>query len=273
MRIQVEADLRYWLPEPADVLLAIEAAPTEEQRLLDDGLVVNALSSLRTVPGDDGIGRRTWIRASGDFTAVYRGEFLIEREPDALIATRVTSRQDLPAHVIPYLWPSRFCQSDLFISFVQREFGGLEGGALIAAMAAWIKDHIDYGIGSSHGSTSAVDTFVARRGVCRDYAHVMAAFTRAAGIPARLVSAYAWQLEPQDFHAVVDVWLDGRWRLVDASGLAPVEGLVRIAVGRDATDIAFMTVFGSAEFRAQDVRVTRLADPAEPRRDLRMAPA
>jgi transglutaminase-like putative cysteine protease len=142
-------------------------------------------------------------------------------------------------------------------SFVAQKFGHLEGGACVDAMARWIGENIVYRIGSSNQQTSAVDTFIAREGVCRDYSHVMAAFTRAAGIPARLVSAYAWQLDPPDFHAVVDVWLDGRWRLVDASGLAPVEGLVRIAVGRDATDISFMTIFGSAELVEQQVRVVR----------------
>jgi transglutaminase-like putative cysteine protease len=86
----------------------------------------------------------------------------------------------------------------------------------------------------------------------------MAAFARAAGIPARLVSAYAWKLDPPDFHAVVDVWLDNDWHLIDASGLAPIEGLVRIAVGRDATDISFMTIFGYAEMVSQEVCVTRL---------------
>jgi len=128
----------------------------------------------------------------------------------------------------------------------------------VEAMALWIRKHVDYRVGSSTGTTSAVDTFVAREGVRRDYSHVMAAFTRASGIPARLVSAYAWQLEPPDFHAVVDVWLDGSWRLVDASGLAPTEGLVRIAVGRDATDISFMTIFGSAQLLEQQVRVSRV---------------
>jgi hypothetical protein len=34
--------------------------------------------------------------------------------------------------------------------------------------------------------------------------------------------------------------------------------MVRIAVGRDATDIAFMTVFGSANLNAQQVRVERV---------------
>lgn len=258
MRLRVEAMLSYQMYEPSDVLLALEAAQTEEQRLIDDKLIVNAVGPLRTVPGDDGVGRRTWVRAQGHFQANYQGTFLIERVPEQIVDLAVSPRRGLPAHVIPYLWPSRFCESDRFTSFVAREFGHVEDGARVALMAEWIRKNIDYRIGASNETTSAVDTFVARAGVCRDFAHVMAAFTRAAGIPARLVSAYAWQLDPPDFHAVVDVWLDGRWRLVDASGLAPIEGLVRIAVGRDATDISFMTIFGSAELLAQEVRVSRV---------------
>jgi len=259
MRLRVEAILAYFMAEAADVLLAIEAAPTDEQRLVHDKLVVSGLGPLRTVPGDDGIGRRTWTRGQGDFLARYDGTFDVERRPEPLpVRLRATTRRDLPADVIPYIWPSRFCESDRFVSFVARQFGHLEGVETVLAMAAWIRSNIAYRIGSSNEKTSAVDTFVSREGVCRDFAHVMAAFARAAGIPARLVSAYAWKLHPPDFHAVVDVWLDGRWWLVDASGLAPIEGLVRIAVGRDATDISFMTVFGFAEFRDQQVRVTRL---------------
>lgn len=258
MRLKVEATLSYDMPQPADVLLAIEAAPTADQRLVDDGLKVQAVGPLRTIPGDDGIGRRTWVHAEGRFHAEYSGTFIVERQPEPLAALPITPRSELPANVIPYLWPSRFCESDRFTSFVMREFGHVESGARVEAMARWVRDKIDYRIGTSNETTSAVDTFVARQGVCRDFAHVMAAFTRAAGIPARLVSAYAWQLDPPDFHAVVDVWLDGGWHLVDASGLAPIEGLVRIAVGRDATDISFMTIFGSADFVEQRVSVSRL---------------
>lgn len=258
MRLQVEATLRYYMPQRADVLLAIEAAPTEEQQLVDDKLTVRGIGKLRTVAGDDGIGRRTWTSGEREFRADYCGTFEIDREVEPVVGLPASTLSDLPADVIPYLWPSRFCQSDRFVSFVQREFGHLSGGSQIDAMAKWVRDNIDYTIGSSHATTSAVDTFVSRQGVCRDYAHVMAALARAAGIPARLVSAYAWELVPQDFHAVVDVWLDGRWRLIDASGLAPVEGLVRIAVGRDATDISFMTIFGQATMIDQKVLVRRL---------------
>ncbi|MEO7177460.1 MAG: transglutaminase family protein, partial [Allosphingosinicella sp.] len=38
----------------------------------------------------------------------------------------------------------------------------------------------------------------------------------------------------------------------------PTETMVRICVGRDATDIAFMTIFGVGNMRAQSVLVTRL---------------
>ena len=258
MRLKVEATLTYMMQQRADVLLAIEAAPTEEQHLLSDKLTVRGIRPLRALPGDDGIGRRTWTAGEGEFHAEYSGTFEIDRVAEPLLGLSAPKPSDLPSNVIPYLWPSRFCEADRFGSFVYREFGHLTGGTQVDAMARWIRDNVDYRIGSSNEKTSAVDTFVSRQGVCRDYAHVMAAFARAAGIPARLVSAYAWQLVPEDFHAVVDVWLDGRWRLVDASGLAPIEGLVRIAVGRDATDISFMTIFGQADMLDQQVRVTRL---------------
>jgi transglutaminase-like putative cysteine protease len=158
---------------------------------------------------------------------------------------------------VPYLWPSRYCESDRFEAFVDKSFGTIEGGAKLVAMADWIKREMDYAAGSSDATTTAVDAFVSRRGVCRDFAHLMASFARAAGVPARLVSGYAWGLKPPDFHAVVEVWLGGAWHLVDATCLAPTEGLARIAVGRDATDIAFMTIFGTGEMRSQSVTVTR----------------
>ena len=75
--------------------------------------------------------------------------------------------------------------------------------------------------------------------MCRDFAHIGAAFCRALGIPARFVSCYAHGLVPSDFHAVFEAYLDGRWWLFDATRQADLDGLVRIGVGRDAAEIAF----------------------------------
>ncbi len=257
MRLQIEATLDYTMPKPADVLLAIEAAGMVDQAIVDDLLTITGVDALRPVPGDDAIGRRTWMHAQGPFHAHYRATVELERVTGPLAGLGCAPRRELPAGVVPYLWPSRYCESDRFEQFVCREFSGRNGGDKVIAMADWIFDHLDYCAGTSDASTTAADTFVRRQGVCRDFAHLMATFARAAGIPARLVSAYALDLQPPDFHAVVEVWLDGGWRIVDATRLADPSGIVRIAVGRDATDIAFMTVFGTTTLNQQAVSVTR----------------
>lgn len=256
LRLRIEANLQYRLDEAADMLLAVEAAQLPDQRLVSDRLTISGTGPLRPIDGEDGIGRRTWMCAQGDFHAHYEAVVEVERRPVAIDELPISPRRELPHHVIPYLWPSRYCEADRFEAFVEREFPGDNHGAKIHAMARWIYEHLDYCSGSSDATTTAVDVFVSRQGVCRDFAHLLASFARAAGVPARLVSAYAWQLDPPDFHAVVEVWLAGDWYLVDPTELAPLDGLVRIAVGRDATDIAFMTVFGAAEMIEQSVTVT-----------------
>lgn len=258
MRLKIDASLHYRFEQPADVLLAVEAAQLPDQRLVEDRLVIDGVGPLRAIEGEDGIGRRTWMRAEGDFTARYEATFDVDRRPVSIGELSITPRRELPPEVIPYLWPSRYCEADRFEAFVTREFPGKNHGAKLLAMAQWVHDHLAYCPGSTDATTTAVDVFVSRRGVCRDYAHLLASFARAAGVPARLVSAYAWELDPPDLHAIVEVWLAGDWYLVDPTELAPLDGMVRIAVGRDATDIAFMTIFGAAEMIEQTVSVKKL---------------
>jgi transglutaminase-like putative cysteine protease len=258
MRLQIEVALDYHFPAAADVLLAVEVAQLPDQRLIEDLLTVDGSGPLLPIAGEDGIGRRTWLRAEGRCRVAYTATVEVDRASPEIAGLPAPTLAELPPAVVPYLWPSRYCEADRFEAFVQKTFGSLTGGARIAAMAGWIKREMEYLPGTSDATTTAVDAFVSRRGVCRDFAHLMASFARAGGVPARLVSAYSWQLDPPDFHAVVEVWLEGAWRLVDATCLAPTAGLARIGVGRDATDIAFMTIFGTAEMSAQSVRVTRI---------------
>ena len=260
MRLSIEVELDYYFAQPTDVLLTIEAAQLPDQVLIEDRLVVDGSGPLRPIGGGDGIGRRTWLSAEGALHASYRAVVDVDRTPADIASLPAVPLPDLPPEVIPYLWPSRYCEADRLENYVVREFGERLEGAGIAAMAEWIHRRLDYQPGSSDSTTTAADTFISRQGVCRDYAHLLAAFARSAGVPARLVSAYGWQVDPPDFHALVEVWLDGGWHLVDPSRLAPLDGVVRICVGRDATDIAFMTSFGPAEMNAQSVRVERLDD-------------
>lgn len=258
MRLSINALLDYRLSAPADLLMAVEVAQTADQRLVEDLLTVDGTEPLVPISGEESLGRRTWARGTGRVTARYRATIDVERPRLDLRSLVESDKLSLPNLVVPYLFPSRYCEADKLRCLVETEFGHLQGGAKVHAMAEWIRTHIRYQPGASTVETTATDTYLARAGVCRDFAHLLAAMVRAADIPARVVAAYAWQLEPQDFHAVVEVWLDDAWHLVDATGLAPIEGLVRIGVGRDATDISFLTIFGQAELIEQQVSVERI---------------
>ncbi len=259
MRLSIAVDLDYAIiGQPADVLLQIEAAAMPDQRIVAEALTVWSDNPVAAVRGEDGIGQRCWIRAENWLKAEYRATVEVEREPVDLASLPPTSVRALDGALVPYLLPSRYCQSDRLEGFVRREFGGLEGGALASALSEWVAESLQYRSNASSGETTALDTFASRSGVCRDYAHLLVALARAGEIPARCVAAYAPGVDPPDFHAVAELWLDGAWRLVDATQMAPAESIARVCVGRDATDIAFMTVFGEAKFVRQDVRVAQV---------------
>ena len=259
MRLGIEVELDYALAKPADVLLQVEVAALPDQRIEAEALTIWSDTPIRAAPGEDGVGQRCWIHADGRMQATYRATVAVERRPVMLDGLGATPPRGVPGALTGYLMPSRYCQSDRLEGFVQRRFAGLAGGRLAAALAAWVAEAISYRGDGSTGTTTALDTFAMRAGVCRDFAHLTVALARAGGIPARCVSAYAPGVDPPDFHAVAELWLDGGWHLVDATGMARAEELAVVAAGRDATDIAFMTIWGRATLQRQSVRVTRLA--------------
>lgn len=258
MRLGIEVDLVYWFERPTDVLLQIEAAAMGDQRIEAETLTVWSDDPIRAAIGEDGIGQRCWTRADGQWRTEYRGTIAIDRATIDLAPLAATAPHDLDGHLVPYLLPSRYCPADRFEGFVRREFAGLEGGALAAALVDWVATSLSYGGNASTSETTALDTFASRSGVCRDYAHLLVSLARAGSIPARCVSAYAPGVDPPDFHAVAELWLEGSWHLADATRMAGCGDIARVAVGRDATDIAFMTVFGSAQLMEQSVRVRAL---------------
>ncbi len=165
-----------------------------------------------------------------------------------------------PIDEIRYLRPSRYCESDTLRPIAVAEFSGLRGAELLAAVSSWVGTRIAYVTGSSLPTDGAVRTLLSRRGVCRDFAHLVVAFLRALDVPARVVGVYAPGLSPMDFHAVAEAAIDGVWHVVDATTLAPRQSLVRIATGRDAADIAFLSARGDRPVRIADLQVRAVVD-------------
>ncbi len=172
-----------------------------------------------------------------------------------------------PLDDIVYRRPSRYAESDELGPTAWAEFSTLDGKDLLDAVSSWVGTQLYYVSGSSRPTDGATQTLLQRQGVCRDFAHLVIALLRARNVPARLVAVYAPGLSPMDFHAVVEAAIDGQWRAVDATTLAPRPSLVRISTGRDASDTAFLTVqSGRADLVSLDVTAT--AEPDLPQDDL-----
>ncbi|GAB3526005.1 transglutaminase-like domain-containing protein [Arthrobacter monumenti] len=157
--------------------------------------------------------------------------------------------------LIRYVRPSRYCESDRLLPVSFAEFGDMQGMDLLVAVRQWVNRELSYVAGSSRPTDGAVETFLGRQGVCRDYAHLVISLLRAKDVPARLAAVYAPGLSPMDFHAVVEAYVDGVWHVIDATGLAPRESMLRITTGRDASDTAFLSTVGG-RLQLQEVRVT-----------------
>lgn len=263
MPVSIDVSFAFELDQPTDVLLQFEAAPLPEQKLLSTSTMVTPTEHFARVAAEDDIGERIWLRAEGLIEIDYNTEVEVQRHLPDLAALGRLDPHDLPGEAVQYLMDSRYCPADRFQNFVAERFGKHEGGAKIVAMRDWITDEFSYVPGSSNADTGALDSFVLRQGVCRDYSHVLVSLARAAGIPARYVSCFAPGVDPPDFHAVAEVFLangddpaaGGTWQIVDATGMADPAETVKIGVGRDAADVSFLTSFGPSQMARQSVCV------------------
>ncbi|OHV32406.1 transglutaminase [Pseudofrankia sp. EUN1h] len=259
----VSVELAFDVEEPADIALSIAAA--RGPRVLVERLTV-------ATTGESPVAEPTELAAPhggrihllhpprGLLTISYWAE--LEQAPTDShrdITTDAPDAGGLTMEQLTYLWPSRYCPSDHVVGFAVAEFGGLPPGRPRAdAIAAWIHHRIGYVPGSSAVHDSAEDTLLTGQGVCRDFAHLGITLCRALLIPARFAAVYAPGLTPMDFHAVFEAWIDGAWRVYDATRKVPRASLVRIATGRDAADAAFADILGGI-VTLQSIEVTATA--------------
>ncbi len=261
VRLEFSTQLNYEvLGTHCDFIFSFQAAHTPRQTVLAESLELSQNLTPRFYTDPLTQSRFMRLRAAcGELTINYQAVVDLahfEARPADLIEL---SPLDLPGEVLPYLYPSRYCQSDRLMTLANFEFGHLPAGYSRAqAICDWVGRHVSFQGNSSNSNTSALDTVIERVGVCRDFAHLMIALCRALNLPARMVSGMDYGadpvLGPPDFHAYVEVYLSdasaatgmpaGRWYIFDPSGTAIPMGFTRFCTGRDAADIAFATIFG-----------------------------
>lgn len=270
VRIQFAIDLNYALNLPgADFVFNIHAAQTASQRIVSESLQINPqlVPAIQTEPQTGARFLRLNV-ATGPLHVAYRALLDIDQyigNPDQISETPVNR---LPLSALTYIYPSRYCQSDRLATLAMTEFGHLpKGYRRVEAICNWVNRHVAFRSATTSSTTSAVDTIADRVGVCRDFAHLMIAICRALSIPARFTTGIDYgadpALGPTDFHAYVEVFLDGRWYIFDPSGTAIPMGFVRIGTGRDAADVSYATIFGSVSSPPPLISISALTEPGQ----------
>ena len=270
MDFSLGCELTYQVKAPASFVFNIEAQNFDGQIVRAEKLEITPdLRVERWTMPESGNRYLRVLAQPGQLTVRYQAQVSSSPILEDPAQVRCIDLAELPMSVLTHLYPSRYCQSDRLDRFADQTFGSLPPGhAKVSGICNWIYEYVEYVRGSSDELTSAFDTVTQRAGVCRDFAHLGVALCRAQGIPARYVSAYAFRLQPPDFHAVFEAYLDGPqghgWYLFDATRMAAPDGLIRIGIGRDAAEVAFCSPYGNVECDAPKVWIEPVgAAPAE----------
>ncbi len=153
----------------------------------------------------------------------------------------------LPSPAIPLVAPARRFAARFFRS-------GAPLGRSLLALNAWLHREFTYRPGSTTIDTPITTVLRTRAGVCQDFAQIMAAILRAAGIPARYVTGYIETdgrkraagngatprplVGASESHAWVEAFLPGGfWLPLDPTNdCVAGERHVKVSVGRDYHD-------------------------------------
>lgn len=276
--IRCGLQLEYEAREPTPILLLIQPRSTERQRIVAEEFTIDPQPNVKRWEDCHGNISDRFILPAGRTTVRYDSLFATPpHTDDHNTVGEPVAFIDLPADVIRYTLPSRYCDSDRLMDFAFAQFGQFQNGfPRVQAICDWVHQNIAYRFASGSPYTSASEIISQRFGVCRDFAHTAVALSRCFNIPARYVTGHLPDVgvydpgSAMDFHAYFEVYIAGRWHTFDARFNQRRLGRVHIASGLDAVDAAFSTLFGAAWLASfqvwtyqVDPAVVKIGDPID----------
>ena len=269
MHIRAGYEIAYDCAGPTPMLLLLSTRP---ERLRD--LVTP--QELTVTPGvpvhvyRDGFGNICHRLLAPGGRITFSSSFVIadsglpdEAAPDA----EQHAIQDLPDETLVYLLGSRYCETDYLMDTAWAEFGRIQGGwRRVQAIVDYAHDRIEFGYHHARVDRTAHGAHQDQKGVCRDFAHLAVTLCRCMNIPARYCTGYLGDIgippvdAPMDFSAWFQAFIGGCWYTFDARHNRPRVGRILQGYGRDATDVAISTSFGSTELAVFKVITEEVLD-------------
>jgi transglutaminase-like putative cysteine protease len=273
MLIRIGFDLTFELPAPVSLVMMLYTHPSRSNSLL----VPEKIHSSPSLPIEtfiDHFGNRCGRVAApaGELRLWHEAVVRDSGLPDPIHPEAAQwTVPDLPAEVVPFLFASRYCETDHLGSVAWELFGQTPlGWPRVQAVCDWVHQNVQFGYEFARPTKSAYDVYQERRGVCRDFSHLLITFLRSLNIPARYATGYLGDIgippvpEPMDFSAWTEVFLDGRWYTFDARHNKPRIGRIVMARGKDAVDVALTTSFGPSTLKKFTVITDEIPTDEDP---------
>ena len=255
LTVRVGCSLVYEVSGTAAICLNVSPRPNRDHAVIFEALTLG--NNLPAEQFTDSHGNAVWRVALAPGSNYFRHDAIVavSSQPDNhdLPASAPAAPGDLPAALLRYTLPSRYCDSDKLANFAWEKFGHVEHGLpRVQAISHWLHHNIEYRYLSGRPDLSAWDVLQRGYGVCRDFAHLAVALNRTFNLPARYVTGHLPDIgfpDPDnhmDFHAYGEVYIGGHWFTTDARFHVPRIGRIKLSCGNDAVDGAFSTIFGGA---------------------------
>ena len=268
MLIKSDFDIQFQLPQRTAMVAMLHLHPSLERFVrsgnvlviehLEQGIASGYGELIGTLEYSDTFGNRCarFVAPEGHLRLSGTSTIEIDGMPDPVdVNTTQAPIEELPSEVLQFLLPSRYCEVDRFVPVAQDLFGWMKPGwERAAAIRDWVHEKVRFDYQTARPTKTAMDVFTERVGVCRDFQHLAVTLSRCQNIPARYATGYLGDIRwpytgAGDFSAWYEVWLEGRWRTMDARHNEARPGRVLMATGRDAADVAMTTSFGNADLR------------------------
>ena len=260
MKLRVSCSLRFQVVEASVLILMLRPFRGIQQWINREVYVVRPVIPMLESTDSFGNSVQRLMAPVGNFLIYTSTDVIVTDKVDIALGANFVEIQDLPNYVLPFLLPSRYCESDRFGDLAREIIqDALPGYDQVSKINEWVREFIEYVPGSSEYPLSAIEVHQRGYGVCRDLAQVAIALCRSISIPTRLVVGYLYELQPMDLHAWFEAYVGGIWYTFDPTQFVLLGGRVIVAFGRDAADVSIFHQFGSGcLLNDMDVRVDLL---------------
>src|SRR5882672_7125130 len=154
MKFKVFSELEYQVKMPSTFIFNIQLARTSSQSVIEESINIDPYYQMEEFTSQDGRTRFIRLQVKDrvtfkiSYAAVVDSRYKIINEEQDLENIPVAK---LDADIIPYIFPSRYCQSDKLQRLANKEFGDIENTYLKAlAINEWIYNNVAYLSGSTN---------------------------------------------------------------------------------------------------------------------------